>query len=178
MSTIKNQYWNFLFFQKVIFKNKSSAQSLNFDWMWLVNKIVLTFSAPIKCAKAQFNLIILSRVMPHTTYYRQTDNYYNMVVCESCHKKFLRERKIQKPQAPDRQHVAKLPGNEHFFSIKKQREWHLDDWKMNDFQLNMEFFCKTTFVSFSWSSRKYGPSGRIPLQKQRLLWPFLFFVAQ
>ena len=69
MSTIKDQYWNFLFFQK----HKSSAQSLNFDWMWLVNELVLTFSAPIKCAKAQFNLIILSRVMPHTTYYRQTD---------------------------------------------------------------------------------------------------------
>ena len=66
MSTIKNPYWNFWFFQK----HKSSAQSLNFDWMWLVNELVLTFSAAIKCAKAQLNLIILSRVMPHTTYYR------------------------------------------------------------------------------------------------------------
>ena len=28
----------------------------------------------------------------------------------------------------------------HFFSIKKQREWHLDNWKMNDFLLNMELF--------------------------------------
>ena len=56
-----------------IFERKSSAQPLNFDWMWLVNEIVLTFSAPIKCTKAQFNLIILSRVMPHTTDYRQTD---------------------------------------------------------------------------------------------------------
>ena len=58
-----------MFFQK----HKSSSQSLNFDWMWLVNELVLTFSAPIKCAKAQFNLIILSRAMPHTTYYRQTN---------------------------------------------------------------------------------------------------------
>ena len=42
-----------------------------------------------------------------------------MVVCESCHKQFLRKHKIQKPQAPDRQHVAKLPGNEseHFTEI-------------------------------------------------------------
>ena len=64
----------FLIFSKSYFqKHKSSAQSLNFDWMWLVNELVLNFSAPIKCAKAQFNLIILSRVMPHTTYYRQTD---------------------------------------------------------------------------------------------------------
>ena len=64
----------FLIFSKSYFqKHKSSAKSLNFDWMWLVNDLVLTFSAPIKCAKGQFNLIILSRVMPHTTYYRQTD---------------------------------------------------------------------------------------------------------
>ena len=57
-------------------KHKGSAQSLNFDWMWLVNELVLTFSAPIECAKAQFNLIILSRVIPHTTYYRQTDRHF------------------------------------------------------------------------------------------------------
>ena len=62
-----------MIFSKSYFKKrKSSAQSLNFDWMWLVNELVLTFSAPIKCTKAQFNLMILSRVMPHTTY-RQTD---------------------------------------------------------------------------------------------------------
>ena len=35
-----------------------------------------------------------------------------MVVCESCHKKFLKKHEIQNPQAPDRQHVSKLPGNE------------------------------------------------------------------
>ena len=35
----------------------------------------------------------------------------------------------------------------HFFSIKKRREWNLEDWKMNDFQLNIGFYCKTTFVS-------------------------------
>ena len=34
-----------------------------------------------------------------------------MVVYESCHKNFLRKQKIQKLQAPDRQHVVKLPGN-------------------------------------------------------------------
>ena len=56
MSSIRNKYWNFWFFQK----HKRSAQSLNFDCMWLVNELVLTFSAPIKCAQAQFNLIILS----------------------------------------------------------------------------------------------------------------------
>ena len=71
MSTIKNQYWNFLFFQK----HKKWSSFLNFGWMWLVNELVLTFYAPIKCAQAQFNLIILSRVMPHTTYYRQTDRH-------------------------------------------------------------------------------------------------------
>ena len=35
-----------------------------------------------------------------------------MVVCESCHKQFLRKHKIRKPQAPDRQYVAKRSGNE------------------------------------------------------------------
>ena len=83
MSTIKNQYWNFWFFQQVFFqKHKSSAQSLNFDWMWLVNELVLTFSAPIKCTKAQFNMIILSRVMPHTTY-RQTDTFVKTLFSDS-----------------------------------------------------------------------------------------------
>ena len=64
-------------------KHKSSAQSLNFDWMWLVNELVHTFSAPIMCAKAQFNLIILSRVMQHTTYYRQTDTFVKTVFPDS-----------------------------------------------------------------------------------------------
>ena len=33
----------------------------------------------------------------------------NMVVCRN--KQFFRKHKIEKPQASDRQHVAKLPGN-------------------------------------------------------------------
>ena len=41
-----------------------------------------------------------------------------MFVCETCHKKFLRKHKIAKPQAPDRQHVAKLPGNESEYVTK------------------------------------------------------------
>ena len=49
----------------------------------MVNELVLTFSAPIKCAKAQFNLIILSRVMPHTTYYRQTDTFVKTLFSDS-----------------------------------------------------------------------------------------------
>ena len=72
MNTIKNQYWNFWFFQK----QKKRSSFLNFGWMWLVNKLVLTFSAPIKCAQAQFNLIILSRVIEYTTFYRQTDRHF------------------------------------------------------------------------------------------------------
>ena len=69
----QNPVLKFLIFSKNDFqKHKSSAQSLNFDWMWLVNELVLTFSAPIESTKAQCNLIILSRVMPHKTYYRQT----------------------------------------------------------------------------------------------------------
>ena len=48
--------------------------------MWLVNKLVLTFSPPIKYDIAQFNPIILSRVIGYTScyyyyyYYRQTDS--------------------------------------------------------------------------------------------------------
>ena len=73
----QNPALKFLIFPKNYFqKHKSSAQSLNFDWMWLVNELILTFSALIMCAKAQFNLIILSRVMPHTIYYRQTDRHF------------------------------------------------------------------------------------------------------
>ena len=67
-------------FKKSYFqKYKSSAQSLNFDWILLVNELILTFTAPIKCTKAQLNLKILSRVMPHTTYYRQTDTFVKTV---------------------------------------------------------------------------------------------------
>ena len=82
----KSRIWilKFLIFSKSYFqKHKISAQSLNFHWMWLVNELVLTFTAPIKCAKAQFNLIILSRVMPHTTYYRQTDTFVKTVFSDS-----------------------------------------------------------------------------------------------
>ena len=43
--------------------------------MWLVNELVLTFAAPIKYAKAQFNPIILSRVIEYRIYYRQTDTF-------------------------------------------------------------------------------------------------------
>ena len=48
MSTIKNQYWNFGFLEKY----KKWSSFLNFGWIWLVNELVLTFSAPIKCAQA------------------------------------------------------------------------------------------------------------------------------
>ena len=72
VSNIKNQYKNFLFFQK----HKKWSSFLNFGWIWLVNEFVLTFSALIKCAQAQFNLIILSRVIEYTIYYRQTDRHF------------------------------------------------------------------------------------------------------
>ena len=49
---------------------------MNFGWMWLVNELVLTFSAPIKYAKAQFNPIILLTVIEYTTY-RQTDRHFS-----------------------------------------------------------------------------------------------------
>ena len=39
----------------------------NFGRIWLDNKLVFTFTAPIKYTKAQFNLIILSRVIEYTT---------------------------------------------------------------------------------------------------------------
>ena len=51
--------------------------------MWLVNELVLTVSAPTKCAQAQFNLIILSRVIEYTTYYRQTDTSVKIVFSDS-----------------------------------------------------------------------------------------------
>ena len=59
--------------EKSFFQNKEMSSFLIFGWIWLVNELVLTFSAPIKCAQAQLNLIILSRVIEYTTYYRQTD---------------------------------------------------------------------------------------------------------
>ena len=53
MSTIRNQKCNFLLFQKKKFqKHKKCSYFNNFSRLWLVNKL-LTFSAPIKYAKAQ-----------------------------------------------------------------------------------------------------------------------------
>ena len=46
--------------------------------MWLVKELVLTVWAPIKYAKAQFNPIILSRIIEYTTY-RQTDTFIKTV---------------------------------------------------------------------------------------------------
>ena len=46
----------------------------------LVNELVLTFLAPIKCAQAQFSMIILSRVIEYTTYYYiQTDKQMSSI---------------------------------------------------------------------------------------------------
>ena len=48
--------------------------------MWLINEHFLTFSAPIKYVKAQFNPIILSGVIGYTTYYnRQIDTFVKTV---------------------------------------------------------------------------------------------------
>ena len=70
MSTIRRQYWNFGFFQEFFLKKiKTFSYFHNFGWMWLVNELLLTFSVPIKYDKAQFNPIILSRVIEYTTYY-------------------------------------------------------------------------------------------------------------
>ena len=58
----------------------------NFGRMWLVNELVLTFSAPIKYDKVQFNPIILSRVIGYTTYRqtdRQTDTFVKTVFSDS-----------------------------------------------------------------------------------------------
>ena len=63
----------FFIFSKKNFKNKKCSYLYNFGRMWLVNKLVLTFSASINYAKAQFNSISLYRVIEYTTYYRQTD---------------------------------------------------------------------------------------------------------
>ena len=79
MSTIRNQYWNFIFFYSFFKKHKKCFYFNNFDGMWLVNEVVLNFSTPIKYAKAQFNPMILSRVIEYTTYYnyRQTDRHFS-----------------------------------------------------------------------------------------------------
>ena len=51
--------------------------------MWLVNELVLTFSTPIKSAKAQFNPMILPRVIEYYYYYRQTDTFVKKVFFDS-----------------------------------------------------------------------------------------------
>ena len=70
--------------------------------MWLVNELVLTFSAPIKCTKAQFNLIILSRVMPHTTY-RQTDRQIDRQTDRQAGRQTGRQADRQTGRQADRQ---------------------------------------------------------------------------
>ena len=70
MSIIRNQYCNFLFFRK----HKKCSYFYNFGRIWLINELVLTFWAPIKYAKAQFNPKILSgliNIRPTTD--RQTE---------------------------------------------------------------------------------------------------------
>ena len=56
---------------------------MNFGRMWLVNKLVFTFSAPIKYSKAHFNRIILSRIIKYATYYyyrhTRTDTFVKTV---------------------------------------------------------------------------------------------------
>ena len=41
MTTIRNQYWNLRFFQKVSIENKKSSYFHNFGRIWLVNELVL-----------------------------------------------------------------------------------------------------------------------------------------
>ena len=60
-------------------------------FLGVVNELVLTFSAPIKYAKAHFNRIILSRVIECTTYYyMQTDTFIKTVLSGSRSLKTLR----------------------------------------------------------------------------------------
>ena len=75
MSAIRKQYWNFGFFQK----HKKCSYFHNFGRMRLVNELVLSFLAPIKYAKAQLNLIILSRAIEYTTN-MQTGRHTDMFV--------------------------------------------------------------------------------------------------
>ena len=60
------EFWIFssIFFQK----HKKCSYFNNFDRVWLVNELVLPFSSPIKYAKAQFNPIILSRIVKSDFY--------------------------------------------------------------------------------------------------------------
>ena len=58
-------------------RQKKRSYFDNFCWIWLVNELVLNFLAPTKYVKAQFNPIILSRVIEFTTYYyRETDRHF------------------------------------------------------------------------------------------------------
>ena len=61
MNIIRNQYWNFRFFKKY----KKCSYFYNFGRIWLVDELVLTFLSPINYPKAQFNPIILSRVIEY-----------------------------------------------------------------------------------------------------------------
>ena len=85
MSTIRNQYWNFVFKKKKKFKNtKKCSYFLNFGQMWLVNELAFTFWAPLNYEKTQFNPIILSRVIVFTAYYyRQIDTFVKTVFSDS-----------------------------------------------------------------------------------------------
>ena len=50
----------------------------------LVNELVITFCFPIKCVKAQSNLIILWKVIEYTTFYfRQKDTLVKPVFSDS-----------------------------------------------------------------------------------------------
>ena len=53
-------------------KHKKCSYFHNFCRTWLVNELVLTFFRSDKIFQAQFNPIILSRVIEYTTY-RQRD---------------------------------------------------------------------------------------------------------
>ena len=64
-------------------KHKKWSSFLNFGWIWLVNELGLTFSAQIKCAQAQFNLIILSRVIEYTTTIQTDRNFRKTVFSDS-----------------------------------------------------------------------------------------------
>ena len=59
----------FEFFKKYFPKTQKCYYFHNFNWMSLVKGLVLTFWALIKYIKAQFNPIILCKVIVHTTYY-------------------------------------------------------------------------------------------------------------
>ena len=71
MRTFGNHDGNLIFSKSFFRKLKKCFHFHNFGWMWLVNELVLKFSAPLKYAKAQFNPIILSRLIEYAIY-RQT----------------------------------------------------------------------------------------------------------